>query len=186
MLARMGRFAWCLLPFLALGATAACSASLAKLDEEGALSEDESLAVRAQVEKAVAEKRWESAWNQEVAAGGDRHRLELIALAALRDESGDADDMFEALHEKWKGITPAARQAIDRMRVESEGRDRPDWDRALEIELVTADDPPAFKRAWDVYKRADARAAEDLLERLQEARKRYEEKQREKAEESGG
>ena len=132
------------------------------------LSTAEKARVGAQVDKAVATGEWDAAWNQAVDAGADRSRLEAVALAALADEDGVSSDMFEALIDKWGGLTPAARgQVSDLVRA---GIGENDWDRAVEIELLTADDAPTYAAAWAVYDRAPANKAAAVLTAIGEAR----------------
>lgn len=164
--------------------TGACS-GLQTLDEKPAdLSENERTAVRVQVDKAVADGTFGAAWDQEVHAGADRGRLEAIALAALEKHSRHAPDMFAALREKWGALTPAGRARISEW---SETAQRNgEWGRALELELVTADDPPAYERAWGVYKRAPSLRATDLLEEIQDARAAHAEDAAASSKGSGG
>ncbi|MDJ0521288.1 MAG: hypothetical protein QNJ90_04365 [Planctomycetota bacterium] len=144
---------------------------LAALDSEAdgpALAPSEQDAVREQGDKALADGRFKTAWNHEVAAGADRARLERIALAALEAQSGQAEDMFVALREKHGALSNGARSRVDGM-VDA-ARQRGSWSRALELELMTADDPPTFTRAWAVYRGAPVERAPSLLETLQEAK----------------
>ena len=153
---------------------AACS-GVADLDDSAAasLSPAETAAVRQQIEKALSddEKEWAAAWNQEVKIGAARERLERVALAALADESGDAEDMFEALRKKWGGLTPAARAQVDDAVATAIAEK--DWDRAVELEILSADaaDRPAFKGAWAIYRQSPADEAVDLFESIEDARK---------------
>ena len=60
-----------------------------------------------------------------------------------------------------------------RSRVEglvARARESSAWSRALEVELMTADDPPEFTRAWAVYRAAPLERAPALLETLKEAK----------------
>ena len=148
----------------------ACT-DLAALDGGGTappLAGAEQEAVREQVEKALAEKRFKTAWNQEVAAGADRARLEAIALAALEAQSGHADDMFVALRAKHETLSNGARARVDAL--VTTARQEGSWSRALELELMTADDPGDFARAWSVYRAAPTGVAPGLLEAIQEAK----------------
>lgn len=161
--------------FLLLIASA-CT-DLAALDGGGdatPLAGAEQQAVREQVEKALAEKRYKVAWNQEVAAGADRARLESIALAALEAQSGHADDMFTALQAKHGSLSSSARGRVDGLvRVARQGGS---WGRALDIELLTADDPGTFARAWNLYRAAPTSSAPGLLETIREAQSDVEKK----------
>jgi len=151
--------------FLAL---AAC-AGVRGLDEDPLpLSTDERARVGRQVDKALEERRWTTAWNQAVDAGADRARLEGVALAALKDDDGAAEDMFEALLAKWGGLTPDARGRVTEL-VQQALRDR-HWERAVEMELLTAEDAPAYAAAWALYDDAPPNKAEDVLQAITEAR----------------
>ncbi len=159
-----------LLVLLLASSVVACS-DLAALDTGGdspALSGEEQATVRVQVDKALAEQRYKVAWNQEVAAGADRGRLEAIALTALEAQSGHADDMFVALRTKHGGLSASARERVDGL--VATARESGSWSRALDLELLTADDPPAFTRAWSVYRAAPPDRATALLESIQEAK----------------
>lgn len=156
---------------LALGA---CS-SLRGLDEDPVLlSGPEKARVQKKVDEAVEKERWAAAWNQAVDAGSGRDRLETLALGALADDDSDAVDMFEALLTKWKGLTPAARQQVDDL-VQAELKERwPDWERAVEIELITAEDAPTYSAAWALYDDVPPNKAESVLEAITEARRERE------------
>ncbi len=168
----------------ALIAGSACS-GISGLDEPAAeLSTSERATVREQVDAAVEAKTYRAAWDQEVTAGADRTRLERVALAALENHSRHAPDMFEALREKWGALQPAAREQVSTWTAAAQQRE--EWGRALELELITADDPPAFTRAFAVYKAAPPLFAPDLLEEIQDARADHEEQAKTKAEGSGG
>ena len=156
---------------LVLAASAAGCTGLAALDGGGAappLNATEQSAVHGQVDKALAEQSYKTAWNQEVAAGADRDRLEAIALAALDAKSSHADGMFKELRKKHGALGVAARARIERL--VAQARQEGAWLHALELEIVTADDPPAFSRAWEVYRAAPSEGAAALLESLQEAK----------------
>lgn len=152
---------------------AACS-GVSGLDEEPmALSSVEKARVDGQVSKALEARRWTAAWNQAVDGGASRERFESIAVSALADDDGDAADMLEALRAKWGGLTPAARGRVDEL-VQEELRRR-DWERAVEIELLAADDAPAYEAAWALYEDAPPHKAHDLLQAIDEARREREE-----------
>ena len=132
------------------------------------LSAAEKARVSKQVDNALETRKWDAAWNQAVDAGADRSRLETVALAALADDDGVAEDMFEALIGKWGGLTPAARGRVSEL---VEARiDKRDWDRAIELELLTAEDAPTYAAAWALYDRAPPNKAPDVLEAIGEAR----------------
>lgn len=116
----------------------------------------------------MAAKRWKVAWNQEIEAGADRAQLQEIALAALADRSRHAGDMLAALHQRFGALPAAGRARVDGLvrEAKSEGH----WSRALDIELLSADDAPAFSQAWALYQDAPVERAPDLLEAIQEAR----------------
>ena len=144
-------------------------ASIRGLDEDPLpLSTTEKARVNTQVDKALAGNDWDAAWNQTVDAGADRSRLEAVALAALADKDGAAPDMFEALVEKWGALTPPARGQVAAL-VEASVAEN-DWDRAVELELLTAEDAPTYAAAWVVYDRAPPSKAEAVLAAIVEAR----------------
>lgn len=158
------------LPFLLVLLLPAC-ADLAALDGGGetpALSGSEQAHVRGQVDKALAEQRFKTAWNQEVAAGADRARLEHIAVTALEGNSGHAEDMFEALRLKHGALSAASRAQVDRL--VAKARQEGAWSRALEVELLTADDVPDFQRAWAVYRAAPVERSQSLLDSITAAK----------------
>jgi len=170
MLAAMAYRSFALLVLVLL--LGACSSLSSLEDGSGGdvapLAASEAEAVRAQSEKALAEQRFKTAWNHEVAAGADRARLERIALGALAARSAHADDMFVALRKKHGALSSGAREGVRRL--VSEARAREDWRRALAIELLTADDPPAYTGGWALYREAPADRATALLETLQAAK----------------
>ena len=155
----------------AAGWGAAGCAGIGELGEAGSsptLSPSEQSAVRGQVSQAISARRWKVAWNQEIEAGADRTRLQDIALQALADRSRHAGDMLAALRERYGALSAAARAQVDNLvsRAKEEGR----WTRAMELELLSADDPPSFSRAWALYQGAPVELAPGLLEAIQEAR----------------
>jgi hypothetical protein len=157
---------------LALGLVACESA--AALDGAGkALVGAEAAAARRKSDEALANKEFAVAWNLEVHAGKDRSRLETIAVAALEAGAGDAEDMFEQLRKAHGRLTDGGRARVRALAVAAEGRG--DWDRAAEIEITAADDPPAYAQAWDVYGRAPAKRALEVLRRVEKARAAREE-----------
>jgi hypothetical protein len=153
-----------------LWAGAAGCAKVAPIDDAAkgpALSPAERTTVREQVAKAQGAGEWTAAWNQEIAAGGDRATLEMIAVKALEDDAGAAKDMFREL--RAKGPLGAEAKTMLRAAVQrAEGKDR--WSRATELALASAEDPPQFAEAWEVYRRAPPDEAPALLEQIQEAR----------------
>jgi hypothetical protein len=161
-----------------VAAVAACAfgcAGVASLDDQGpALSDDERRAVRGQVDAALDAKSYKAAWAQEVAAGADRGRLAEIAVAALEHRSGNAGDMFAAMHAKWGALEPGPRARVSAL-VEA-ARRAGDWERALELEILAADDAPAYARAWAVYEAAPHDRAPALLDSVLEARKEHAER----------
>ena len=154
---------------LALGACllGGCS-GIRSLDGPGASpAPSEQEAIRHQVDLALGEGRYKTAWNQEIEAGAERVRLEAIALAALADSSAHAADMFVALRKKWGSLSAPVRKRVDQLIAEAKSAAK--WTRALKLELDTADDPPAFQRAWALYASAPVDWAPTLLEELQDA-----------------
>lgn len=153
----------------ALGACTlgACS-GISSLEGPGASpAPSEQEAIRHQVERALGEGRYKTAWNQEIEAGADRARLETIALSALAENSAHAADMFTALREKWGQLSAPGRKRVDELIAAAKSADK--WIRALSLELDTADDPPAYLRAWSLYAAAPVARAPALLEGLQAA-----------------
>lgn len=124
--------------------------------------------VRRKVDEATAAGRYEDAWNLEAQAGTDRARLEAIALASLRAGKGPYEDMFAALRKKFGGLSTEARAKVDALALEREQAGR--WDDAVDVQLVTADDAPAYEAAWEVYRRTPVRNALDVLEAIEDAR----------------
>lgn len=145
-----------------------CS-SVASLDTRGPdFTDAERSSVRGQVDKALAEGRYNVAWNQEVTAGGDRDRLEQIALAAQEARSGHAPGMFEALRERHGALQAEARRTVS---ARAEAAQRAGlWMRAVQIELTTADDPPAYTQAWAVYRAAPPDQAPEVLKAITDAK----------------
>jgi len=174
MLACMGRAGihWISLAVIAVAACPACS-GISGLDAapgaDSALSAGEQSAVRRQVAQAVEAKRWKIAWNQEIEAGADREALEEIALSALRDDSRHAEDMLDALRGRWGALREPGRARVTTW--VSEARAAGLWSRAMTLELLSADDPPTYARAWALYRDAPVELAPDLLEDIKDARK---------------
>ncbi len=163
-----------LLSVVALGACA----TVTSLDEEhAALNSQERTLVREQAAKAIEAGEWEAAWDQEVHAGADRDRLEDIAFGALKDESGYAESMYAELRRKWGPLSARSRAAIDTLVVDTVAERN--WERAMDIEIMTADDPPkpgdpvertTLSKAWALYRAAPPNKASDLREMIQDAR----------------
>ncbi|MDA1195429.1 MAG: hypothetical protein O2894_09630 [Planctomycetota bacterium] len=146
---------------LALGSAPACSGVESLSADASSLTAAERADVHSQVDKALEQKRYNVAWNQEAAAGHDRARLERVALEALRGRSRHAPGMFDALRTKFGALDAAARADVELLSraAREDGR----WQRALEIEIATADDPPAYRAAWAVYRDAPPDVAPGLL-----------------------
>ncbi len=156
---------------------AACSGVTSLDEEHNALNARERTLVRSQADKALEAGEWSEAWDQEVHAGGDRARLESIALAALKDDSGSAESMFAELRRKWGPLSGGSRAALDTLVVDAVAER--DWKRAMEIEITSADDPPkagddaervTFSKAWALFGEAPPNKASDLREMIQDAR----------------
>lgn len=137
-------------------------------DETPTLGPDEQASVHAQAERALAEGRFNAAWNQEVAAGADRERLEAVAVAALAGRSRHTEDMFQALHARFGPLGPTARERVTALVAEARGLGS--WERAVDLEIQAADDAPAYTAAWALYRAAPADLAPGLLAAIQEAR----------------
>jgi endonuclease YncB( thermonuclease family) len=166
---RFGRIGAALGPWLvALGC-----ARVAPIDDAGKgapLAPQEKTAVREQVAKAQGAGEWTAAWNQEIAAGGDRATLEMIAVKALEDDSGAAKDMFREL--RAHGPLGEEARAMLRAAVQrAEGKDR--WSRAMDLAIGAAEDPPEFAGAWELYRRAPPDEAPALLEQIRKAREAH-------------
>ncbi len=138
------------------------------------LGESEQAVVRGQIEAALRESRFADAWNQEVELGSAQERMEAIALAALEDESGDAEDMFGELRAKWGGLSEGARQRVEDVVRERMTAGR--WELAAEQAITAADDPQALSHAFRVYEQTPARKAAAVLKVIQDARKEAAEK----------
>lgn len=152
---------------------AACS-GVRELDEPALpLTRQEAEAVERQVERARTDGEWRAAWSQAIDLGGDRRLLEGIALDALEDQAGDAEEMFELLRDKWGGLTEDGQARVGTMTVGAQERGL--WNRAAEIQLAVAGDAPAYAGAWAVYEAAPSWASEGVLERIREAREDLEE-----------
>lgn len=123
--------------------------------------------VRRKADEALAAGKFEEAWNLEAAAGTDRSRLEAIALAALAADKGPYDDMFPALRKKFGGLSTEARAKVDALAGERESAGQ--FDDAVDVQIVAADDAPAYEAAWGVYKRTPVKDALEVLERIQDA-----------------
>ena len=91
---------------LALTLAAGCSGVDSLSADAPKLSDAERDDVRAQVEKAIEQQRFNLAWNQEVQAGADRERLERVAVEALRARSRHAPSMFTELRERHGASAP--------------------------------------------------------------------------------
>jgi hypothetical protein len=128
------------------------------------------------VDAAIEERRWSTAWDQAATAGASRERLEEIALGALADDDGAAEDMLAALAKKWGGLSPGGRARV--RGIVEEAKARGDWEEAARVALGAAEDAPAFADAWVLYRGAPARDAGDVLTEILEARKRHAEETR--------
>lgn len=149
---------------------AACSGPTSLRSGRDPLVSDpaEVASVRAKVDQAVKEGQYADAWNLEAAAGRDRARLEAIALASLAADEGPYEKMFAELLGAFHGLTPEARARVG---VESKkAMDASKWERAAEIELVAAEDAPAYKAAFAVYERTPVGDALGVLRKIERAR----------------
>ena len=152
---------------------AACT-TIRGLDEKSRRFEaSERRRVEGQVEQAVEKGAWAAAWNQAIDLGADRERMESILLAAIEDDAGIAEDMMDEIRARWGGLSPAG---AERARLLSGAAwDERDYERAVEIELLVADDVPRYLRAWERYDQAPPKEAPDLLELILEAKAEAEE-----------
>jgi len=154
---------------LVLAAAASACAKIRSIsDGPRRIEPSERSRVEAQVENAIRDEEWAAAWNQLIDLGAPRDRMEDVALRALEADAGQAEDMLAALTAKWGGLSDAARLRGRKLaeRAEKEG----DWERAVEIEILLAEDAPHYHRAWEIYDRAPPTKAPQLLELIADAR----------------
>jgi hypothetical protein len=156
---------------LLAGGLSACSGVGSLTADAPKLTSAEKDSVRVQVEKALTQKRYNLAWEQEVAAGADRAQLERIALLALRGRSGHAESMLAALRERHGDLTPEMRALITQ-EAEAAKASR-HWERAVQIELQAAGDAPAYEAAWALYRAAPADRAPGLLKAITAAKEAH-------------
>jgi hypothetical protein len=149
----------------------ACSGVRAPTGPTRPLAPNEVQVVRKKSEEAVQQKAWAVAWDQEIEAGADRGRLEDIMLASLAADSGPYEDMIAELEKKWGGLSESAQTRAATLASESEGKK--DFKLATDILILTANDAPEYRAAWDLYGRAPPKNAGDVLERIQKARKAW-------------
>lgn len=154
-----------LLGILLLGA---CASVRGIDDAPGSFSSQEKAKVEVGIDRALSDEEWGAAWDQAVSVGASRARFEAIALQALADDAGVAEAMFEALREKWGALTPDGRTRARALGAAAirEG----DWERAAQIEILVADDAPAYAGAWAIYEQAPADEASDILRMIGKAR----------------
>ncbi len=144
--------------------------------------------VEAQARKAMAKGAFVDAWNQAAEADLDRSLLEEIAIGAagrpveaasdgtaggvggLFGSSGAARSMFEALAKRYGGLSKEGRASLDAWTAKLEHDS--EWVRAAEVQMMAADDAPAFRAAWDVYRRAPPDEAPAVLEAIGKAREK--------------
>jgi hypothetical protein len=148
---------------------AACSGVRGLSEAREPLLGDEPATVRRTSDAALEESRYADAWNLEASAGEDRTRLEAVALASLEADRGPYEDMLAELRTRFGGLSPAARARVDAL-VARRIADR-QWSAAAEVEIVAADDAPAYRAAWAVYERTPPKDALAVLETIQKARK---------------
>jgi hypothetical protein len=158
---------------LALLSSAACSGVRAPTGPTRPLAPDEVRIVRQKSAMAVEQKQWGVAWDQEIEAGSDRGRLEDIALAAMAADSGPYEDMLAELKKKWGGLSAGGQTRASALAAEAEGRK--DWSLAADILILTANDAPEYKAAWDLYGRAPVKKAGVVLDKIQSARRDWDE-----------
>jgi hypothetical protein len=153
---------------VALLATASCSGVSEIRSAPRNLGGDEPQRVRKKADQALAEAKYAVAWDTEAEAGADRDRLEAIMLASLSAGRGPYEAMLAELRRKFGGLSPGARARVDALAREREAAGR--WTDAVDVQIVAADDPPAFAAAWGVHERAPPRDALAVLQRIQDAR----------------
>ena len=162
---------------------AACSAPRALDEAPMDLSPDEATAVRGRVEEAIGQGDYVPAWNQAVDVGADRATFERIALGALEGRDAAAEDMLRALREKWGGLTPEGRRRVEALSAEALRGGT--VQRAVQIEILAADDPPRYSGAWRIYREVPENRAPAVLEAIREAREEHAERLAEDAAEAG-
>lgn len=133
-----------------------------------ALTDAERADVASQVDKALAAGRYNVAWNQAVQGGAERARLEALAVRALAARSRHAAGMFDALRAEYGALEAGPRGDVAALVEEATRAGL--WQRAVQIELITADDPPAYRAAWAIYRAATPVDAPALLEAIQAAK----------------
>jgi len=148
------------------------------------LPQDEATALRKKADEAYAKKAWADAWNLEAEAGLDRARLERVAMGALEADSGPFEKMFAQLRAKFGGITAEARARVTVLRKKAEEEKR--WKDAAQIEIDTAEDPPAYAGAFAVYELTPPGDALAVLTKIRDARTDYAAEQAKAAAPKGG
>jgi hypothetical protein len=151
---------------------AACTGAADLKGPDRTVPADASAALRRKADEALTEAKYADAWNLEAQAGSDRARLEAIAVASLDADNGPYEDMMKALRGKFGGLSADARSRVSAVTKKFEA-DRK-WTDAAEVEIVTADDAPAYQGAWGVYTRTPVKDALDVYQRIEKARKALE------------
>ena len=157
-------------------ALAACSSVAELSGPEKRPPADATAALRRKADEGLKEGRYADAWDLEAQAGTDRARLEAIAMGSLEAEKGPYEEMLKELRKKFGGLTPEARGRIDALAKKRE--DAGKWKDAAELQIIAADDPPKFAAAWAVYEKTPVKHALAVYEKIEKARKDFEEEQR--------
>jgi hypothetical protein len=137
------------------------------------LAPEEQAIVHRKADEALAARDWKAAWEQEVEAGADRGRLESIFLASLVADAGPYEDMHAKLVAKFGSLTPEAMARAVRLANDAEGRG--EWKRGVDVLILVSEDAPRYRPAWELYSRVPTKDAPDVLHRIQDARKEWEE-----------
>jgi hypothetical protein len=157
----------------ALLALAGCSGVADISESRRPLAPDEAAVVHKKADEALAAREWKAAWEQEAEAGADRGRLETIFLASLAADAGPYEDMHKKLVAKFGGLTPESMARAQRLANEAEGQG--DWKRAADVLILVSEDAPRYRMAWELYARVPTKVAPDVLHRIQDARRDWEE-----------
>ena len=130
--------------------------------------------VAKRIQDAIDDKEWTAAWNMAVDMGATRAKFEDIAARAVIDDAAAEQDMVEALRARYGTLGPGFLTPV-RAHVDHLIAVKKDLERAVEIELLTANDAPRYERAWAIYDHVPADDAPDVLEMIADARAEAEE-----------
>ncbi len=136
-----------------------------RLDGRGATPGD----VRRKADEALAAGKFEEAWNLEAQPAPTAPASRRSRSRPLAADKGAYEEMFPALRKKFGGLSTEARAKVDALAGEREAAGQ--FDDAVDLQIVAADDAPAYEAAWAVYKRAPVKDALEVLERIEAAAK---------------